>query len=318
MNQQSRNLCRLVSLWAILLGAVMARAEADDDNPTEEVPTGEVETEGVIVVEKSTIDQWIFRANGAKAVPQKNGQAPAARTGIDSQLNALLDELAQVCQLSEPQRHKLTLAGNGDVKRFFDQVDKVYKMPRGERVDQNQLQQIRRDCNALQQQYSRGLFGDESLFGKALGKTLTDEQQAKYQAAMLFRRRAGYRVAIEESLSNLGNGVLLRREQRDSLQKLLLDETQPPLLFGRYDRHVVMFRLSQLPTAKLKEVLDKGQWKLLQPQLLQASGTEDTLARVGVIEEPKLNSPVVLRSVRTVVAAPTTDAAAAADSVKPE
>jgi hypothetical protein len=76
-----------------------------------------------------------------------------------------------------------------------------------------------------------------------------------------------------------------------------------------------MLRLSQLPAEKLKKVLDKGQWKQLQPQLLQASGTEDSLGQYGVIEEPNPNSPVILRSVRTVVDGPAT---APGDSGKSE
>ena len=304
MNRQSRNLWRLVALGAVLLATAVSGADDDDDIPTGDIPAADVKPNRTFVIEQSTIDQWIFQENRIKGVAQAGGKAAAGRARIDSQLKALLDELLQVCQLSEAQRHKLTLAARGDVKRFFDQVEKVRKTSRALNDDQNQLLQIRQECSSLQQQLSRGLFGDESLFGKAIRRTLNEEQQGQYQAALLYRRRAGYRAAIEAVLSRPGNGVAFRSEQRESLQKLLLEETRPPLVFGQYDQQVVLLRLSQLPPEKLKQVLDKGQWKQLQPQLLQASGTEDYLAQYGVIEEPKLNSPVVLRSVRTVVEAP--------------
>jgi hypothetical protein len=218
-------------------------------------------------------------------------------------LKALLDELEQVSRLSEAQRQQLTLAARGDIKRFFDQVEKVRKKFPAARDDQNLVNQLWQEARPLQEQYVRGLFDDQSLFSKTLHKTLTAEQLAGYQAVVLDRRRVGYRVAIEELLARLGNGVFLRREQRESLQKLLLEETQPPLLFGQLDGEFVLFRLSQLPPEKLREVLDKGQWKQLRTILLQASGTEDFLARHGVIEQPRMTT-VILRSVRTVVDVP--------------
>ena len=312
MNQPLRNFCRVVALCAILLGPVVSAADDDDDD---DPPTREVQADRRIVVDESTVDLWIFQENPGMGRAQRSGTAAAGRARIDSQLKAKLDELVAVCELNEAQQQQLALAARGDVQRFFDQVEKVRKKLLAVNNDQNRLEQVRQESSSLHQQFSRGLFGDASLFTKTLRKTLTGEQQARYQAALLDWRRAGYRAAIETTLARLGNGVVLRREQREALQKLLLDETQPPLVFGQYDQQVVMLRLSQLPTAKLKKVLDKGQWKQLQPQLLQGSGTEDFLSQYGVIEEPNPNSPVVLRSVRTVVDGPAT---APADAVKPE
>jgi len=299
MYPQSRNVWCVAALWVLISWPVVSFADDDEDGPAaEDAPANRA-----VVIEEAAIDQWIFQENQGKRGVQRNVTAAAARARIDAQLKAMVEELDQVSRLSEAQRQQLALAGRGDIKRFFDQVEKVRKKFAAARNDQNQVNLVWQEARSLKQQFARGLFDDESLFSKTLRKTLTAQQQAGYRAVLLDRRRVGYRVAIEESLARLGNGVSLRREQRDSLQKLLLDETQPPLLFGQFDQQIVLLRLSQLPPEKLREVLDKGQWKQLRPQLLQASGTEDSLAGYGVIEEPKLTT-VIHRSVRTVVDAP--------------
>ncbi|MBC7816448.1 MAG: hypothetical protein IAG10_06105, partial [Planctomycetaceae bacterium] len=290
---------RVFALWAILVGPVVSGASEDDD-PAEDAPAKAVD-----LVAESNFDQWVFQERvqlEGNRIVHRSGTAVAARAKIDSQLKSKLDELVQVCQLDEAQQRKLALAARGDIKRFFDQVEEVRKKFLAVKNDQNRLNQIWQEISPLQQQYSKGLFGEESLFAKTLRKTLTDEQQAKYQADLDKKRRDRYRMVTLASLIEIERTVPLQPQQREKLQQLLLEGTQPPLLFGQYDNQVVMLGLSKLPAAKLKEVLDKDQWKRLQPQLLQASGTEDYLAGYGVIEEPKANSGVVVRSVRTVVA----------------
>lgn len=313
MNHQSRYLWRFIALGAILVGPVVSGADDDDDAPEEGAQKVRV------VPQTWTVDQYIFQENLGQG-QIRSGDAATGRARINSRLKAILDEIGQVCDLNETQQQKLSLAARGDIARFFDRVEEVRRKSLAVKNDQNRMNEIWPDISSLQQQLARGLFGDKSLFAKTLRKTLTAEQQAKYQAILLDRRRTGYKVAIEATLPKLGNGIDLSREQIEALQKLLLEETQPPLLFGQHDRNVVMFRLSQLPAAKLKDVLSKTQLKKLQSLLLQVSGHEDTLVQNGVIEEPKPTAPVIVRSVRTVVDGPVTAPAVTApsDAVKPE
>ena len=307
MNHLSRHLLRVVALWAIFVGPVALGAD-DDDTPEEGVQKVRV------VPQTWTVDQYIFQENlGLGQI--RSGDAATGRARINLQLKAILDEIGQVCDLNEAQQQKLSLAARGDISRFFYRVEEVRRKSLAVKNDQNRMNEIWPDISSLQQQLARGLFGDKSLFAKTLRKTLTEEQQAKYQATLLDRRRTGYKVAINVTLHGLQNLIDLSGEQIEALQKLLLEETQPPLLFGEHGQKVVMFRLSQLPAAKLKDVLSKTQLKKLQPLLLQISGHEDTLIQNGVIEEPKTSVPVIVRSVRTIVDGPV---AAPSDTVKPE
>lgn len=298
MNQQSRNTWRILALWMIVASLAMP-AVAQDDEPEEDAPVNVVDG-----VADANFDQWIFQEvvqlEGNRLV-RRSVNSIFARDKLEAQIKSMLNDLVKACNLTDDQRRKLSLAARGDVKQFFDQVDEARKKYVAMKNAPNRINEIWPEISPLQQQYQRGLFGETSLFGKTLRKTLTEPQQAKYQAALLERRRAGYRTVIEASLANLRNGVVLRREQREVLLNHLLAGTSPPLLFGRDDQNVVMLGLSRLPPEVLKEVLDKGQWKQLQPHLNRANEMEGYLAESGVIEEPKPAAVVILRSVRKVI-----------------
>lgn len=313
VNHQPRHIWRVVALGAILVGPVASGADDDIDDPVEGVQKVPV------VTEDSTVDQFIFEENLGQ-IRIRSGKAATTRKRINLQLNEKLFEIWEVCELNEAQMQKLSLAARGDITRFFDRVEQVRRKYLEAKNDQNRMNEIWPEISSLRQQLARGLFGNKSMFAKTLRRTLTEEQQANYQAMLLDQRRTRYKAAIEETLCKIGDGIVLSPEQIEALQKLLLEQTQPPLLFGQDDRSVVMLRLSQLPRTKLKEVLGKSHWKSLQLQLLLGSGHEDTLVQNGVIEEPKPTAPVIVRSVRTVIDGPVTAPAVTApsDAVKPE
>lgn len=297
MRQPTQCLWRVGAVWAILTGPIISRAQDDfEAAPQPQVPRVEA-------AEDHTVDAWIFRENRPDGRGVQILQGTASRARIESQLQLLLDELVRDCELDDAQQQKLQLAARGDIKRFFDQVDaarKKYLTVKGNGGLLNPF--FQEQILPLQMQYTKGMFGEGSMFSKTLRNTLTADQQAKYQAVLTARRKAAYKVMLESSLHKAVGG--LRVEQLVKVQELLLEQTQPPLQFGQYDQQVIMLKLSQVPVEKLREVLDKDQWKKLQPGLLQASGTEDWLARFGVIEEVVQKSPVILRSVRTVIDAP--------------
>ncbi|MDB5346709.1 MAG: hypothetical protein JWP89_5086 [Schlesneria sp.] len=295
MRQLKGRLWRVSAVGAVFIAPIVSGA--DDD--VEVAPQAKVLVE---VAEDLSVDRWIFRdlnpIGGIQIISAAGGRAR-----IDSQLKQLVDELVQGCELNAAQQQKLKLAASGDIKLFFDQVEGARKKYLTLKDNRDALNPFYQEKIApLQMQYSKGLFGEGSMFRKTLRNTLTADQQAKYDDVMLNSRRAAYRERIKSLLSKVEGGF--RDNQIEVLRELLLEHTQSPLQYGPYDQQVIMLKLSQLPAAKLKEVLDKDQWKQLQPRLLQASGTEDLLARYGVIEETIQKSPVILRSVRTVVETP--------------
>jgi hypothetical protein len=299
MTQPKRDLWRVGALGAILLGPIVSSAQDD----VEVAPQRKVFR--VEVAEDLIVDRWIFREDRPNRDGAQVVTAAGGRARIDYQLKQLLDELVQTCELNEAQLSKLKLAARGDIKVFFDQVDGARTKFLTLTKNGNQVNPFyQQEIVPLQMQYSKGLFGDGSMFRKMLRNTLTADQQAKYEGIVLNSRRTVYRERMKSLLSKVEGGF--RDNQIEVLQELLLEHTQPPLQYGPYDQQVIMLKLSQLPATKLKDALDKGQWKQLQPRLLEVSGTEDLLARYGVIEEAVQKSPVILRSVRTIVDAPAT------------
>jgi hypothetical protein len=61
----------------------------------------------------------------------------------------------------------------------------------------------------------------------------------------------------------------LRAAQHEAIVQLILENTQPPPAFGKYDIYVVMYHLSQLPESKLKPLLEEQQWQQMQAKINQ-------------------------------------------------
>jgi hypothetical protein len=268
-----------LSLWIV---PTIVMATEDDIEP----PATPVANTG-FMIDESNFDQWIF---------QGSGTAAAGRARINSHLKLKLDELNRTCDLSELQRKKLALAAQGDMKRFFDQVEALRKKFLAVRNDQNAFNELWQEIHPLQQKQQAGLFNETSMFEKTLRSTLNAEQQQRYQKVTDERRRFRYRASIQTSLVSLSDTVALKDDQHKALAKLLLEETPLPLRFGQQDQQVVMYGLSKLPSAKLKAILNDRQWKLMQPQLNQGQAMEQFLAQNGFIDAPKAGGAKGIRN----------------------
>ena len=274
-----RLLAPLMILWASFAFA----ADEDDDDP----PAAEAQVNRGFVMQEANFDQWVF---------QGSVNAAAGKARMESSVKMKLAELRRVCDLTDAQSKKLSLAARGDMRQFFEDVEVVRKKFLKVRNDQNAFNQIWQEINPLQQRQAAGLFGDSSFFAKTVRNTLTREQHEKYQVVLDDRRRFRYQAAAELALHNMSNTVALRHDQHESIFKLIIEETQPPLTFGQYDQYFVFYSLAKLPTAKLKPLVDDRQWKLLQQHLQQGRAMESTLMQRGMIEPPKGR---ILKSVRT-------------------
>ena len=92
----------------LLLLSVGLQAAPDDG---EAVKLNEQVVNNGFEMNEANFDQWVF---------QNNGKAKQAREKINVRLKLQLDELNRICQLTDTQKQKLTLAASSDIKRFFD------------------------------------------------------------------------------------------------------------------------------------------------------------------------------------------------------
>ena len=142
-------------------------APPDDDPPLARLDL--LITNDLVAVERENFDRWLFN---------DSGQGKAARLRhLERILQAKLDVAVRSHHLTAPQRLKLRVAGRGDIKRFFDQVENR----------RNDFEIQRRRFNSgiaalcrlqpLSQLYREGPFGDGSLFAKMLHK-INDDRKA--------------------------------------------------------------------------------------------------------------------------------------------
>ncbi len=267
----------LCTVALLVLAGIPAVARAQDDQEVEDVPAVDVQQQFMVADEN--FDQWVFGGRG---------NAAAIRKRFDSQLVLHVDELERMCGLSEAQKKKLHLAGQGDIKRLFDQVEVLRKKFQLVKNDQNKFNEFWQDVQPFQVTFSNGAFGPGSFFEKTLKNTLSSDQAASFQAADRERRMFQYRSTVEAVIGMLDQVVSFRAEQRHKFVELLVERKKLPRAFGQYNYYLVLYQLSQLPDDKLKEFLDEPQLKALRKVFNQVRGYEVFLKSNGYLPEVQL------------------------------
>jgi hypothetical protein len=286
-----RSLVRLFGTFVLaattlaLAGAGAVAFAQDDDDLIDEMHAGPGVNQGRVVVRNMqsinvNIDAWVYG----------NHRNQSGEGRLESLLKTKADELARMTGLSEAQKQKLLLAGQGDVRRFVDRVDEIKLKHQSTEFTQVEWRNVFEEIQPLQIELRKGLFRDDSLFGKTLRKTLTADQIARYEEAQQDRRLFQYRASVEMTVMQLGNALGLRDDQRKRLVQLMLDQTEPPQTFGQQDQYVVLVQMSRLPEESLKPLFDAGQWRALERQLANSARRLPALRRNGFLID-KLEIP---------------------------
>lgn len=264
---------RRLATQFLLFGAVLAVsvmtgriAHAQDD--LEDEPDIIVPAQVGFEMSDENFDQWVF--GGGRNIT-------AGRRRLESLLTLQVEDVDRTCGLTEDQKKKLTLAGRGDIKRFFTQVEEKRRKFQLVKRDQNKIGEIFQEIQPLQATLNSGLYNESSFFSKAVRKTLTADQSVKYEAAVREKKMFRYKAKVDLAIATLDKSVGLRFEQRKQLAKLLMEETQPPNRFGQYDFYVIILQASKIPEEKIKPIFDANQWRLMNRQFQTAKGLEQFL-----------------------------------------
>jgi hypothetical protein len=269
----ARNAHPPTALVALVLLTAFVGSAGAQDRQKEEADVRRAVVARQLVQLEAQFDQQVF---------QRDGNAAGARRRLDAQLALQVEDLDWACTLTDAQKHKLRLAGRGDIKRFFDRCDTVKQKFQAAHQDGQRLQEVWQDISPLQMTLQAGLFQDDSLLHKALSNTLTGEQFARYDALARDRRAFRHRANVELAVTTLEQSMPLRDAQRRELTTLLTNETKPPRKASQYDYYFVMFQIGRLPEGKLKPLFDNLQWKVVSRQLDQFRGMEPTLRQWGL------------------------------------
>jgi hypothetical protein len=223
------------------------------------------------VMDENQFNSWLYQGNGGQVLDE------------DSELNLMLEAVDRSSHLTNEQKEKLRLAGQGDYARFKRDVDELRAECVGKSFDNNEINEIYQKFQPLTQRYQSGLLGDKSLFSKVVRQSMSPEQREEFEAAEAERRKARHAAKVRLFVAILEQSCPLKSDQRDALVDLLLKETRPALRTSEYDWYVVIVQVAKIKDSKLSTILDKAQLKFLKKITRQAGGMEGHLKQIGVL-----------------------------------
>jgi hypothetical protein len=163
-----------------------APTDEDNDRPTRPVQPINLNS---AAVDRENFDQWLFPDGYSATERQKH---------LDDILEEKIKAAARKQRLTAPQRAKLRLAGRGDIKRFFDQVeDRRREFEKDRQTFRTGLASLR-GLTDLAHHYQVGPFGDGSLFAKTLQK-IEDDRKAGRQDAIAMQALPCGLISPQES-----------------------------------------------------------------------------------------------------------------------
>jgi hypothetical protein len=137
------------------------QGDSDEDNGPKVPPS---------IVSEETFDQVVFGSTGDVA---------SGRVYLEKILEGKIGVVAQVRRLSPAQKKRLSLAGRGDIKRLFDQIEEERKEFQGVRDDLDRCVKFRGGLRPLQLALRQGPFEFDSIFAKTLKKMLDEGELAR-------------------------------------------------------------------------------------------------------------------------------------------
>jgi hypothetical protein len=121
------------------------------------------------VVDAENFDRWLFADEQFEADRYRH---------LNDLLRSKANAAAMEHKLTDSQLARLRLAGRGDIKRYFDQVEDRRRDFEKDRHNFRTGFAALQRLEPLMQVYREGPFGDGSLFAKTLYK-INDDQKAK-------------------------------------------------------------------------------------------------------------------------------------------
>jgi hypothetical protein len=195
-----------------------------------------------------------------------NQPAETARALAGRSLQLRLEAVDREVSLSESQRSKLELAGEGDIHRFFAEYERVRDSCMFGQISRDDLQELMTKAQPLQKRYQNGLHDGGSLFDKMVSSILTGQQRETLDAMREERRRREYRDRIRISLMFLDRKLPMTAAQRDEVTELLVEHTAPPQQYGNQAVQLVMVlgQLAKVPNDRLRALFGDDQWEVMQ------------------------------------------------------
>ena len=208
-----------------------------------------------------------------------------------------LERIAASCELTDPQRRKLRLAMESDIRRFAAAVDATRAKYAGTRVNLNdpegqkkwhQFQQDVQECRQL----LRRLFDPGSLFAAVLPSTLDPAQVEGIDAEIRARRSFRWRTMVVSTLSKMDDMLGMTQAQHELLAAALLanepplriDELTPEQENAHLQLNLVYMVLSGVDPVPFQKAMSERQWRTLALLMNQGKSMRSWIEQQGILE----------------------------------
>lgn len=169
--------------------------------------------------------------------------------------------VSEVAGLDKRQREKLNWALQGDLNRFFRDMEAARRKTEGLNLqNQNEMQAAWQHIAPLHQKITtQGVLGDDSLFEKVLATSLEPQQSEKLETYLQSRAGAELSAIIRVTLAELEKSIPLLQSQRNRLIELIQKQDLPKSIQPGMEVMAGFYVLSKLKEGDISAILDEKQ-----------------------------------------------------------
>ncbi len=193
-----------------------------------------------------------------------NGQDERTYKQKLNELTSLtVERVGKVVSIDESQLRKLKLAANGDLNRFYREIEIVREKTKGLNIqDQNDMQKAWTEVMPLRQRAEKGLLDVDSLFEKVLRSVLDREQSKRYADFQRTQEINRYKAILRVTITDMDKYLPLTSDQRVELLQLVESKGFPREVRGQMQAYVGGVMLSRLTDQETTQILDEQQQKV--------------------------------------------------------
>ena len=205
---------------------------------------------GPVVIEQGALTDEQFDNWVDQIVSDLNGTDAPERGQLYLRLTLELEWIQASCGITEAQKKKLQIAGRGDIKRFFDEMQEIKRQYRENKADPFQITKMQNRLAIIQASSAEELFGESSFLSKMVRSTLSAGQAAAYEKAKEEAKTFARRAAVLQAVQYLDLAIGLTELQRQKLSELFLRDlkrTKQPERAELPLQFMMILRTSKLP-----------------------------------------------------------------------
>ena len=224
------------------------------------------------------------------------GNAEKSRQQCLDRLLLQVSAVDEICGLTAEQGRKCEAAAKLDAARAMDEIEAVRQRYSGRTLDlqnpagQAEWQRFHQDAQAVQAKL-QDAGGETSLLRKVIPGILDDEQRSDWRRESDLRTQYQWRSVVDAGMVQLDVALGLTSEQHEAILGLLrekplrINQAKIWMHGNHFPPYVCRYGLAQLDQAKLKDIVNERQWKMLGQFIEQGKGMSVHLKQQKIILE---------------------------------